>query len=104
MTYAVIISDAAEADLTTIFRYIAERAGTNIAQGFVERIETYCLGFATAPERGTRRYDLRPGLRTVGFKRRATILFEVDHKRREVIIHGVYYAGRSFEPEIGDDD
>lgn len=104
MTYTVIIGDAAEADLTAILRYIAERAGMDIALGFVERIEAYCLGFATAPERGTRRDDLRPGLRTVGFRRRATILFEVDHKRREVIIHGVYYAGRSFEPGIGSDE
>ena len=49
------------------------------------------------PERGTRRNDLRPGLRTVGFRRRATILFEVDNAVQSVIIHGVYYAGRSFE-------
>jgi hypothetical protein len=49
------------------------------------------------PERGTKRDDLRPKLRTVGFRRRATILFEVDFAVRRVVIHGVYYAGRSFE-------
>jgi len=30
------------------------------------------------PERGTKRDDLRLGLRTVGFRRRAMILFEID--------------------------
>ena len=50
-----------------------------------------------------KRDDLRPGLRTVGFRRRATILFEVDHQVRQVVIHGVYYAGRSFEGEADDD-
>jgi hypothetical protein len=35
---------------------------------FVESIEAYCLGFAHMPERGTKRDDLRQGLRTVGFQ------------------------------------
>lgn len=97
MTYTVIFSAAAEADLFAIYDYIVERAGGAIALRFVEAIETYCLGFAHTPERGTRRDDLRPGLRTVGFRRRATILFEVDRDARRVVIHGVYYGGRSLE-------
>ena len=99
MTYTVIISPPADADLNAIFDYIAERAGATIALGFVQRIEDYVAGFETMPERGMRRDDLRPGLRTVGFRRRATILFEVDRARHRVIIHGIYYAGRSFESE-----
>ena len=63
MTYTVIFSTAAEADLFAIYDYIAERAGAGIALHFVESIEVYCLGFANMPERGMRRYDLRPGLR-----------------------------------------
>ena len=97
MTYAVIFSAPAEADLFAIYDYIAQRAGAAIALRFVESIEIYCLGFAHAPERGMRRDDLRPGLRTVGFRRRATILFEVDIAARRVVIHGVYYGGRSLE-------
>lgn len=97
MTYAVIFSAAAESDLIAIYDYIADRAGAKIALGFMETIEEYCLGFAHMPERGTRRDDLRPGLRTVGFRRRATILFEVDRKARRLVIHGIYYAGRNLE-------
>ena len=97
VTYTVIFSASAKADLFAIYDYVADRAGTEIAFRFAERIEAYCLGFATAPERGTLRDDLRPGLRTVGLRRRATILFEVRHDARQVVIHGIYYAGRSLE-------
>jgi plasmid stabilization system protein ParE len=97
MTYKVVFSAFAKADLFAIYDFIADRAGAEIALRFVERIEAYCLGFATAPERGTRRDELRPRLRTVGFRRRATILFEVQHDERRVVIHGIFYAGRSVE-------
>ena len=97
VTYTVIFSASAKADLFAIYDYVADRAGTEIALQFAERIEAYCFGFATAPERGTRRDDLRPGLRTVGFRRRATVLFEVRREARQVVIHGIYYAGRSVE-------
>jgi len=97
MPYSVIFSATAEADLFAIYDYIVERAGAEIALRFVDSIEAYCLGFANAPERGTRRDDLQPGLRTVGFRRRATILFEVDRAAHRVVIHGVYYAGRNIE-------
>jgi len=102
MTYAVVFSASAEADLFAIYDYIADRAGAAVALRFAESIEAYCLGFATMPERGTKRDDLRPGLRTVGFRRRATILFEVDAARRRVIVHGIYYAGRNVE-DFGED-
>ena len=97
MTFTVGFSASAKADLFAIYDYIAERAGAEIALRFVEAIEEYCLGFANMPERGTRRDDLRKGLRTVGFRRRATIMFEVEQTAQRVVIHGIYYAGRSWE-------
>lgn len=97
MTYTVVFSVPAEADLFAIYDYIAKRAGADIALHFIESIEAYCLGFTNMPERGTKRDDLRPGLRTVGFRRRVTVLFQVNRKTREVVIHGIYYAGRNLE-------
>lgn len=99
-TYTVLFSASAEADLEAIYDFIADRAGSAVALKFIEGIESYCFGFANAPERGTLRDDLRRGLRTIGFRRRATILFELDRMRRRVVILGVYYGGRSFENEI----
>jgi plasmid stabilization system protein ParE len=87
----------AENDLFAIYDYIAARAAPATALRFLERLEKYCLSFGEVPESGTRRDELRPRLRTAGFRRRATILFEVDHASRGVIIHGIYYAGRNIE-------
>jgi plasmid stabilization system protein ParE len=104
MIFTVVFSASAKADLFTIYDYIADRAGAGIALRFIERIEDYCLGFAHMPERGTKRDDLRPRLRTVGFRRRATILFEVNRDARQVVIHGVYYAGRSLQGTEGEEE
>jgi toxin ParE1/3/4 len=93
--WSVVITGSAEADLVAIYDYIAERGGADIASRFVARIEAYVLDMANTPERGTRRDDLRPGLRTVGYRRRATILFQLDRQARKVVILGVYYAGRN---------
>jgi plasmid stabilization system protein ParE len=99
-TYKVVITDAAEADLQSIYDHIAGRASADTALRFVESIEDYCLGFSHVPERGTRRDELRPGLRTVGFRRRATILFSVDNKALHVVIHGIYYGGRNIPEDL----
>jgi plasmid stabilization system protein ParE len=47
---------------------------------------------------GLAKDDLRPGLRTVGFRRRAVIAFAVHESAVE--IHGVYYGGRDYEALI----
>jgi toxin ParE1/3/4 len=62
MTYTIVFSAPAEADLFAIYDYIAARGGAAVALRFVEAIEAYCFDFAHRPERGTRRDDLRPGL------------------------------------------
>ena len=84
-------------DLTGIFDFVADRAGAAIAEGFVLRLEAACLSLDIAPLRGTARDDLRPGLRTFGVERRATILFTVNEARREAVILGIFYGGRDVE-------
>jgi toxin ParE1/3/4 len=91
----VIFSPEARDDLFSLYMYIAERSGHSLAIGFVNRIEGYCLGFEVAAERGTRRDDLRPGLRLVGFERRMTVAFHVEP--RSVTIDRIFYAGRDVE-------
>jgi toxin ParE1/3/4 len=95
--YELILDPNAREDLKEIFDYILERAGARAAAGFVTKLYDHCLTLRDVPEKGTRRDDLRPGLRTLGYRRRATILFHVDHSHRTVIILGVYYGGRDFE-------
>jgi plasmid stabilization system protein ParE len=45
--------------------------------------------------RGTRRDDVRPGLRITNFKKRAVIAFAVE--AAQVSIIGIYYGGQNYE-------
>jgi toxin ParE1/3/4 len=53
-------------------------------------------------ERGTPRDDIRPGLRTVPFRRRVTIVYAVAPE--EVRVVGVFYAGQDFKALLQDPD
>ena len=85
----------AEADLLGLYRYITEEAGHEVAGTYIDRIEQACRTLEISPKRGTRRDDIRPGIRTLGFERRATIVFQV--KRTEVVIVRVFHGGQDFE-------
>jgi toxin ParE1/3/4 len=75
--YEVRFRPGAEADLAALYDYIRVAAGPRVASEYLARIEATCLALETFPERGTRRDDLAPGLRTLGFERRVTIAFRV---------------------------
>ena len=92
MSARVVFSPEARGDLLGIYDYIFELASPQRAMAYVERIETYCLGFADFPERGTLRDDIRPGLRVIGLEGRVTIAFHL--KDGQVTIDRVLYAGR----------
>jgi len=85
----------AEADLLGLYEYIAAEAGLDIAGAYIDRIETACLALENFPERGTRRDDIRPGLRTMGFERRITIVFRVSRATVEIV--RVFYGGQEYE-------
>jgi toxin ParE1/3/4 len=93
--FAVSCRPLAEADLVGLYRHIAKEAGHEIAGAYVDRIEAVCMALQTFPKRGTRRDDIRPGVRTMGFERRATIVFQV--RRAEVVIIRIFYGGRDYE-------
>ena len=75
MKYRVVFRPRAEADLFALYRHIAGEAGHGIAGRYIDRIEAACLALESFPHRGTRRDDIRPGIRMIGFERRATIVF-----------------------------
>ncbi|TDX60789.1 toxin ParE1/3/4 [Methylosinus sp. sav-2] len=97
-SYNVIFSPEAEAQLLAIYRWIAERATPSAAERFTGAIVDYCENLRSFPERGTCRDDLRPGLRTIGFRRRVTIAFAVEAE--VVTIVGVFYGGQDFEASL----
>lgn len=94
----VAFTRGAQADLHGLFDYLADRFGSTNAKRYLEQIEKTCLSLAAMPNRGTERSDLRPGLRTVGFRRRITIAFRV--KGDSVTVLRILYGGRSTELAI----
>ena len=53
------------------------------------------------PRRGTRRDDIRPGLRITHYKGRVAIAFFVE--AQQVSIIGVYYGGQDYETALQED-
>lgn len=91
----VIFTPLAQRQLNSLHAWISEAAGEKTADAYAERLVNYCLGLATFPQRGRKRDDLLPGLRTIGFERRVTVAFVVGEDA--LLIEGVFYGGRDFE-------
>jgi toxin ParE1/3/4 len=91
----VILTPEDVSDLESLYEYIAAGSGSARAISYIERIGDYCARFDLVAERGTRRDDIRPGLRIVGFERRVTIAFHVDPTT--VTIDRILYGGREVE-------
>lgn len=84
--------------LSRIYDHIADAASPAIALDFTTAIINYCESFITFPERGMKRDDIRPGLRTVGFRYRVTIAFTVSEG--EIAILGIFYGGQNYETKL----
>ncbi len=101
MSYRVVFSPEAQEQLAELFHYIAEAASPDIAARYTEAIVSYCESLHTFPLRGTKRDDVRPGLRVTSYKKRAVIAFDVDDG--VVSIVGVFYGGRDYETILQDE-
>ena len=102
MTLKVYFRPQAEDDLFALYEYIASKASESVAGNYIDRIEAASMALASFPERGTRRNDILPGLRTFGFERRVTIAFRVLKTRVEIVT--IAYGGRVFETGLREAD
>lgn len=103
MTLGVVFTPEAADQLVELYRYIAEAASADVAERYTGAVMAFCEDLAAFPHRGKARDDIRPGLRTIGFRRRVVIAFAV--LGQNVIVIGVFYGGRDYEavlhsPEI----
>jgi toxin ParE1/3/4 len=98
MAYSVRFLPAAAHDLMGLHDYIAPSAGEAMARDFVARLHGYCLGLDTFPERGTLRNDIRPNMRLLGYRRKATIAFTVHDDT--VFILRIFGRGQDVEGEL----
>jgi toxin ParE1/3/4 len=98
----VVFAPEALADLRSLYDIIADASLPARALAYVEGLRQHCLGLADFSERGTRRDAIRPGLRTLGYRRRVTVAFHVTD--REVVIDRLLYGGRDLEGLLREDD
>lgn len=92
MRRKVRFSRRSESDLTSIYDYVSQKSGTEIAYSYTLRIREYCLSLETFAERGAPWEGLSPGLRVIGFERRVSVAFRVTPDT--VTIFRILYGGR----------
>ena len=98
----VVFRREALAQLDELYDFVAAAGSPLAAADLVDAIVTFCEDLAPFPLRGTARDDIRPGLRTIGFRRRAVVAFVV--RADAVVILGVFYGGRDYEPVLRSED
>ncbi len=102
MSHKVVFGRRASDDLEELLVYLAPEMGVPQARAYVGKIQAYCLGFSTFPRRGTLREDIRPGLRLVGYRYKATVAFFVHED--VVFIARIFHRGRNVEFGDAPDD
>jgi toxin ParE1/3/4 len=96
----LVFRPAAKDDLKEIYDYIHDFS-PGAAARFVGQIEAFCMKLIDFPERGTRRDEWRFGIRTIGFRRRVVVAFEVREDSVEIarILYGGRNVARALEEE-----
>lgn len=95
MTYSVIFTPEAEEQIVALYRYIADAGFPAAAERYTSAIVSYCERLKDFPHQGTRRDDIRPGLRITNYRKRAVIAFAVEETQVSII--GVFYGGQNYE-------
>ena len=101
MAYRIVFTPEARDQLDALHSYISSAAGAEIASRFVNGIIDHAETLSEFPQRGTSRDDLRPGLRTIPWKRRVTIAFMIEEAA--IVVIGVFYGGRDLESLLRED-
>ena len=102
MTRRVVYAPSAERHLKGLYGWIAAASSPDTADRYVMAIMDRCDRLADFPMVGVAHDDIRPGLRTLGYRRRAVIAFTVTDASVEII--GVHYGGRDIDAILRADD
>lgn len=97
----VVFSPEAEAQIVSLYKYIAARASPAAAEAFTNDISKRCEQLGEMPLVGLARDDIRRGLRTISFRRRIVIAYSVAAKT--VTILSIFYGGQDYESLLRED-
>ncbi len=102
MTYTVILSPRACNQLVELDAYIAHAVSPDIATRYTDAIIDFCYSLGMFPQRGTRRDDIRPGMRITNYRKRIVIAFAVDDGTQQVSILGIFHGRQDYEAILQD--
>ena len=77
--YRVVLSRQAQLDLAIEHDYLLDVSGARVAAEQTNAVRDYCRGFDISPLRGRLRHDLGAGIRIIGYRKRAILLFSVEN-------------------------
>lgn len=101
MSHRVVFSPEAQEQLAELFP-LCRRSGNARCRRAIHGSHRELLREPEyVPLRGTKRDDVRPGLRITHYKKRAVIAFDVDADVVSII--GVFYGGQDYETILQDD-
>lgn len=86
-------------DLEAIYDWVAEQADPVTASAYVARIQAFAVRLRHFPNRGTPRFQVSPGLRSVTFERRIIVSYRVNS--RTVRILRLIDTARDFRRAFG---
>ncbi|MGA9747535.1 MAG: type II toxin-antitoxin system RelE/ParE family toxin [Nocardioides sp.] len=105
MTGRINFTPDARQQLHHLDEWIAEKATAETARRFVAAILDHIDGILVFPLAGRARDDVRPGMRTITFKKRTLIAYEVDESSGELVVNvlGVFHGGQDWEAALSED-
>jgi toxin ParE1/3/4 len=93
--HTVVLSPDSVLDLQLIYDWLEAEAGDAIAANYIKRIRAFIQKLEFAPMRGQNYEHLRKGLRSIGFERRVTIIFNVEDSTVEIL--RIFYGGQNWQ-------
>ncbi len=105
MTGWIHYSPEAERQLNELDEWITEKASADVARRFVSAILDHIDGILVFPLAGRPRDDVRLGMRTITFKKRTLLAYEVDESSGELVVNvlGVFHGGQDWETALSED-
>lgn len=100
MPHRIVFTAEARGQLDALFTYLAAAADEATAANTLSQILDHIDTLQVFPHRGTPRDDLRVGLRTMPWKRRATIAYMAQG--HEVTVIGIFCGGLDVESLLED--
>jgi len=102
MTGRVNYTPEAQQQLDHLDDWIKEKASADVARRFISAILDHIDGILVFPLAGRARDGVRSGMRTVTFKKRTLIAYEVDESSGDVVVNilGVFHGGQDWEAAL----